>query len=120
MKYQRGIGTVGLLLVAALVLLNGTAAIKVLPAYFEFFKVRTVLSSFAETPVAVNGTRQEMMTALLKRMKIDDINTVKQNHIEIKLTRKMATILVNYEVRKNLFSNLDLAIAFNEKVEVER
>lgn len=120
MKKQSGIGFVQVIILVALLASNFMIAINVIPAYFEYYKLKTVLNSFSTTPIASTGSRVEIMTALTKRMHIDDIRSIKQKDIEIKLNREAGSVKVDYEVRKSLFSNIDLVMHFEEIVEFDR
>ena len=75
-RYQAGWTLWGLAAVMALVAFFALLAIKLLPAYFDNFKVRQALEGLAKEPGVTAMGRQEILTGLDKRMYIDYVDRV--------------------------------------------
>ena len=116
-KKQEGltaISIMGLLVILGFVIL---IFLKVMPIYFDAFKVGDVVSGMKEERGLGDKTNGEIITMILKRCDVNMVDDVKKEHIKIKRQKNTVYIDVEYEVREKLFGNLDVIVDFKKSVE---
>lgn len=111
------IGVIFLLIAIGIVVLLG---LKLFPVYMESFKIDTGLKSLIQNPKVDKMTNQEMISSLIKRFDIDDVESINyqniKRHITIKRENGTITIVCNYQARAPLFGNLTLLADFHKVV----
>ena len=112
-------GLTGISIMALLVLIAFVAIIflKIMPVYFDGFKVGDVVSGMKEERGLGDKTNSEITTMILRRLDVNMVTDVKKEDIYIDKGKDDVTIEVEYEVRKNMFGNLDIVISFKKSVE---
>lgn len=111
-KQQAGMTLIGSLLVAAALVLVAIVAMKIVPAYIEYFSVKTVLHGLAKEPISTMS-KQEIMSAFDKRTDTAYIDVVSSKDLIIEKNSTGETILaVEYEVRRPIMGNVSVLIDF--------
>lgn len=92
---------------------------KVVPVYMDHNTMSTILDKMAEEPGMGSrgdgGIREEMR----KRFKLNNIRDFDLGeHVTIERHGRGTDVLLDYEVRMPLVSNLDLVAHFSKKVEL--
>jgi hypothetical protein len=111
MKRQRGVTFVGMIFIAALIILGAIIALKLVPAYIEYATVVQHLRELARSPEA-RGSPRDIQTLFSKRAQIDNIRAVTADDIEV--TREGESVVLNasYQTKVKLFGNLSACIDF--------
>lgn len=115
---QRGISTIGLVMVLLLIGFFTLIILKVGPMYLENFSVTTSLDSLKNEPELASKTGLEIQNLLMKRLDINDVENVNAKNIAITRPSTGVLVGVKYEVRKSLFGNIDVVGKFDESVEL--
>lgn len=113
-------GLTGISIIVLLIAIAFTAVIflKIMPIYFDSFKVGDVISSLKEERgLGAKGNR-EITTMILKRLDVNAVTDVTKEHIFIEKLKNDVYVDVEYEVRKPMFGNLDVVVSFKKSVEV--
>ena len=112
-------GMTGISLIALLVVIAFVAVIflKIMPVYFDSFKVGDVVSGMKEERGLGDKTNNEITKMILKRLDVNMVSDVTKDHIIIEKSKNDVLIEVEYEVRKQMFGNLDVVISFTKSVE---
>lgn len=112
-------GMTGISIMALLVLIAFVAIIflKVMPVYFDSFKVGDVVSDMKEERGLGDKTNSEITKMILKRLDVNMVTDVTKEHIFIEKSKNDVLIDIEYEVRKEMFGNLDVVITFKKSVE---
>ena len=112
-------GMTGISLMALLVVIAFVAVIflKIMPVYFDSFKVGDVVSGMKEERGLGDKSNNEITKMILKRLDVNMVSDVTKDHIFIEKTKNDVLIDVEYEVRKQMFGNLDVVISFKKSVE---
>ena len=112
-------GMTGISIMALLVLIAFVAIIflKIMPVYFDSFKVGDVVSGMKEERSLGDKTNSEITSLILKRLDVNMVSDVTKDHIFIEKSKNEVLIDVEYEVRKEMFGNLDVVISFKKSVE---
>lgn len=113
-KRQKGIGFIGLafvvIVVGALLLLG----FRLLPAYLQFYTVKSALNEITHNPELKNASLQEIRSAFDKRGMVNDIKVISGKDIEIeKGSAGGFTVAANYSQQIPLFQNVSACIDFS-------
>lgn len=112
-KKQIGMTLIGSLFVAAALVLFAIIGMKIVPAYIEYFSVKTVLHGLANEPLSTM-TNKEIMSAFEKRTNTAYIDVVSSKDLIIEKNVAGETVLtVEYQVRKPIMGNVSVLIDFN-------
>ena len=111
MKRQRGVTFVGMIFIAALIILGAIIALKLVPAYIEYATVVQHLREIARSPEA-HGSPREIQMLFSKRAQIDDIKAITANDIEVSREGDSVVLSASYQTKVNLFGNLSACIDF--------
>ena len=92
---------------------------KIIPLYIEHNTMSNVLDSMAEKDGMAAKAKHTLKESITQKFRINNIrNFPVKDNIEIKRTKNGTEIVMDYEVRMNLFKNLDLIADFNKSVEL--
>jgi len=116
MKKQKGMTAIGWLFVIMIVGMFFIVLIRIFPMYKGSFDVSTSLESLTTDPKAQGKPAIVIRKLLMKRLDINMVREVSAQDITISRSREGITVEVDYEVRKPLFGNLYLLMAYNKSV----
>jgi hypothetical protein len=112
-RRQKGIGFIGLtfvvIVVGALLLLG----FRLLPAYLQFFTVKSALKEITHNPELKRAGLQEIRSAFDKRAMVNDINVISGKDLEIEKGSDGFTLSANYSQQIPLFQNVSACIDFS-------
>jgi hypothetical protein len=112
---QKGITFMGMLFVGALIALCAISAMRIVPVYTEFMKVKKVLKAMQQQPLNTMTPRQ-IKLAFDKRASIDYVTGVSSEDLNIERSDNGATIVsVEYQVVKPLVGNLSVLMDFSAR-----
>lgn len=114
MKRQRGVTFVGMIFIAALIILGAIIALKLVPAYIEYATVVQHLRELARSPEA-RGSPREIQVLFSKRAQIDDIRAVTAEDIEVTREGDSVVLTASYQTKVKLFGNLSACIDFEAR-----
>lgn len=110
---QRGMSTLSLLAVIALVALAITCGLKMIPAYMDYWVLKGIFESVEQEPGVAQLTPKEIQGRLQKRL---DINSVRgfdsKEAVSVRREEGVLYIEFYYEVREELFANVDVVMKF--------
>lgn len=117
-KSQAGMSSISFVSTIVLGFLLLTFTLKMLPAYIQNWNLQSVLDSVQTenlertTPL----TKAEIRTRINKRLNINQITVLTSKQVTIEKTAEAYTVIANYEVREQLFSNIDVVMKFDNSV----
>jgi len=112
---QKGITFMGMLFVGALIALFAISAMRIVPVYTEFMKVKKVLKAMQQQPLNTMTPRQ-IKLAFDKRASIDYVTGVSSEDLNIERSDNGETIVsVEYQVVKPLVGNLSVLMDFSAR-----
>lgn len=115
---QKGLTGISIMVILVVIAFMAIIFLKIMPVYFDSFKVGDVVSSLKEERGLGDKTNNEITTMILKRLDVNMVSDVTKEHIFIEKTKNDVFIDVEYEVRKQMFGNLDIVVSFKKSVEV--
>lgn len=109
---MQGLGMVGWMVVLSVTVLLGLFAMKTIPAYLEYQTVTGTISSVLDDPKAGLQSETEIRTSIGKRFSINNVKAIDARDLEIEVGGGSISVVVDYEVRSNLFHNIDVVVVF--------
>jgi hypothetical protein len=110
---QRGITMVGVLFVAAVLLIVAMLALKLVPAYVDYFTVQKILSAMGGDSSTGSKSNAELRDDFARRAKIDNIKVVTPEDLVIDRSGGVPVISVDYEFQAPLVANVRLVVDFS-------
>lgn len=115
---QRGMTTLGMLILVAFVGLFVFAGIRLVPVYLEHMKIVSVLDGVKAEYEGQGPSRQDLMRSLSRRFDIESINVISEKELKIKKIADGYTIEATYENRTPFIANISFTVNFSKTVEV--
>lgn len=112
---QGGATLIGMLVIAALVAFFAYVGMKLVPIYIENYGVKASLRSLAEESTQ-GVTAGEIRSRLMKRLDMNNVDSIRPESVEIKTVGNTRTVEVKYEVRTRFYNNIHLLLAFDESM----
>lgn len=116
---QRGMTTVGLILVVAVIAFFSTLAIKLTPVYIESFQISSIFKTLQRDIPLATASDSDIRSSLAKRFDINSINDIQPRQVVIKRDGdRLQALQLKYDVRVPMFWNIDVVVHFNKDFEV--
>jgi len=113
-KAQRGMTMWGMAFVVGVGVFFLFLLFKLLPVYYEDFKVRTALDGLVREPNAGVWSRAELADSLNRRFAIDSVTTVKPaQHLQVQFQGRNKVVRISYEVVVPLAYNVSALLEFD-------
>ena len=113
-RRQQGIGFIGLVFVVVVIGAVLLIGFKVLPAYLQYFTVKSALKEITSDPELRNASSQEIRNAFDKRATVNDIKVIQGKELEIERGREGGyTVSASYSQQIPLFQNVSACIDFS-------
>jgi len=117
---QSGMSLWGVSIILIIVIANAFIALKIVPVYMENQTVKTVLESLREPLKQKRLPNKKVRQMIDAKLLVNSIRDIGADKIEIKQSTNKSTVTIDYEVRKNIFYNIDAIMKFKEELEVRR
>ena len=114
---QKGLTGISIMVIVAVIAFAAVIFLKVMPVYFDAFKVGDVVSAMKDERGLGDKSNNEITSMILKRLDVNMVTDVNKDHVFIEKTKNDIFIEVEYEVRKKMFGNLDVIISFKKSVD---
>jgi len=110
---QRGLTMIGFLFVAVMLVFVAMLAMKLVPAYIEYFSVKKVLSSMGQESDIKSKSNAEIRTDFANRASVAYVTVVKPEDLSVDRRGGTPVISANYTFRTKLFGNISLVADFS-------
>ncbi len=110
---QRGIGFVGMIMIAAGVIFVVILGIKVVPAYIHNAQIAHIFKAIANDPAMQGATATEIKDSYSKRANINYITDITAEDIDIHKDDGRLSLSASYSVKIPVAGNIVLLIEFN-------
>ncbi len=117
---QRGLTTVGWILVIAIFGTIVLTVFKVVPMYLEYMQVKSVLESVVTDDTIDARSKRDLWLAIQKRLLINQATSVKREHVTFNRAEGVTTVTVDYKVEKPYIAQLFIGAHFVYSVEIDR
>jgi len=110
---QRGLSMIGFLFVAVVLFFVAMLAMKLVPAYIEFFSVKQILATLGQDPATKSMSNTEIRNSFLRRANVGYVTVVKPEDLSIDRSGRETVISTNYVFRTPLIANISLVVDFS-------
>lgn len=113
MNKQRGLTFISLVLTVAGIVFVATIAIKLFPAYNEYFAIKKAFSSLKQQMSDAEMSSKQIAAAFDRQRSIDDFKSVVGKDLVIEQTPNGTVVSAEYSVVTPLFGNVSALIDFS-------
>ena len=110
---QRGLSMIGFLFVAVVLVMIAMLAMKLVPAYIEFFSVKKILNTMGQESDLKSKSNADIRKDFEKRAEIGYVSAVKPEDIVIDRHGAVPVVSADYTFRTKLVGNVSLVIDFS-------
>lgn len=116
---QRGLSMIGFLFMAVSLIIVAVLAMKLVPAYIEFFSVKQILATLGQDPATKSMTNAEIRNSFSKRANVSYVSVVEPNDLTIERSGGKMIISTSYVYRTPLIANISLVVDFSASSDVK-
>ena len=109
---QRGLTMIGFLFAAGVLVFVAMLAMKLVPAYIEFFSVKKILAAMGEEADLKSKSNAEIRSDFARRAGVGYVTAVKPEDITINRRDGTTVVSVEYAFRTKLLGNASLIADF--------
>ena len=117
---QKGLSTVGWIVVVGIFGLFVVSFFKVFPMYYGNFKLKSALQALQKDERVDPKSKRAIWESLQKRLFIDEVRVITREHVTMTREGGKTTVTVTYETRDDFIGNLFIGANFVESVVIER
>jgi len=110
---QRGLTMFGFLFVAIVLVAIALLAMKLVPAYIEYFSVKKILATMGQESELRSKSNAEIRNDFSKRANVGYVTVVKPQDLSIDRSGGGPVISADYEFRTKLLGNVSLVVDFS-------
>ncbi|NWG39199.1 MAG: DUF4845 domain-containing protein [Hydrogenophilaceae bacterium] len=112
-RQQRGLTLIGLVLWGIILVFIALLAMKLIPAYTEYFTIQKILRDIGNDPNLKSMSNGEIRDKFSKRAMVDNINTIKATDLEIGRDGGQTVVSAEYQFQTPLIGNVSLLVDFS-------
>ena len=117
---QHGLTMTGFLFTAILLVSAAVVAMKLVPAYIEFFSIKKIFNTMSQDASLASKSNAEIRKDFEKRASVDYVSAVKPEQLVINRRGGTPVISVDYEYRTKLIGNISLVADFSASTDPGR
>jgi hypothetical protein len=114
-KQQHGLTMFGFLFVAVVLVVVAMLAMKLLPAYIEFFSVKKILATMGQASELRSMSNIEIRSDFARRASVGYVTVVKPEDLSVDRSSGTPVVSVDYEFRTKLVGNVSLVVDFKAR-----
>lgn len=111
--HQKGLTLISLLFWGVIIIFMALLAMKLIPAYTEFFTIQKILSDIGNDPNIKSMSNGEIRDKFNKRAMVDNISTIKATDLDIGRDGGQTVVSVEYPFQTTLVGNISLLVDFS-------
>lgn len=96
-----------------------TLAIEIGPAYLDDFTIQEALESLDGTDGLSQMGPAQVRSLINKRLSVNNVDGFDPKNISVEKNGELVVIKVDYEVRNNIFRNVDTVVHFQHEYEFQ-
>ncbi len=110
---QRGLTMSGFLFVAVVLVMLAMVAMKLVPAYIEYFSVKKILSTMGQESDLKSKSNADLRADFARRANVGYVTVVKPEDIAVDRHGAVPVISADYSFRTKLVGNVSLVVDFS-------
>ena len=116
---QRGATMIGFLFMAVVLIAIALLAMKLAPAYIEFYSVKNILAAMGQDSEIKTMSKADIRNSFSKRANVGYVTVVKPDDLTIDRSGGKTIISADYEYRTPLIANISLVVDFSASSDAE-
>lgn len=112
---QQGLTLIGLAIVLGFIGMITLSVLKVFPVYMEHLSVQTSMEAIEVDPRVKNMSVGQIRELFRKKLDMNQVTSVNAKQAKIGRGIGELTFVIEYEVRKDYFANIDLVLSFKDE-----
>ena len=117
---QKGMTGIGWLIVLALIAFFVLLALRIVPAYLEYYKVVSALESLEEETGWSDVNPRAIRDLIERRFDISYVYSITPQQVSIRPSGAYYAVTAKYDAREHIFGNIDVLMSFYKQVRVRR
>lgn len=117
---QKGISSVGWIVVAGIFGFLLITFFKVFPMYYDSYKVSSAMDALRLDESVDSKSKREIWQSLQKRLYVNDVKDITRENVTMERKDGKTTVTVKYEKRDEYVGNLFIGGWFVESIVIER
>ncbi len=117
---QKGVTTIGLVVIIAIFGIIVVTGLKVAPLYLDYMQVQSILDGVAKDDKIDAKSKRDLWSTISKRLHINQIKYIHKDDFSFVRKNGVTTITAKYEVRKDYIAQLFIGANFEYSVELNR
>lgn len=119
-QQQKGMTTLGLLIMVAFVGLFVYAGIRLIPVYLEHMKIQSVMQGVKSEFDGQNPSRKDIGVYIQKRFDVESVNIIGNRDIKIKRDGEDYVVSLQYDNTTPFIANVQFMVSFEKEVRVRK
>jgi hypothetical protein len=115
---QRGLTMISWIVVIVFLLFQAVIAMNVIPVYITDSSVKNIMEALPTDVNARDATTKELKGLVSKKLSINNVYSVKPEHIKVKKGRGENIVTIVYEPRGKLIGNLEYIVLFQHEARI--
>lgn len=116
---QKGMTMIGWMLSLAILGFFVLFGLRLTPLYLDYFSLRDMIDEISEEASSTGMTQGQIWRALEKRLDVNYIDYITQEHLKLKRHGKKTDIALKYEAKRPFFGNIHLVVDFSHEAKVD-
>ena len=119
MNKQKGLTMISWIVVIVFLLFQAVIAMNVIPVYITDSNVKKIMSDLPNDAKARAATSKGLKLLITKRLSMNNVYTIKPEHIKVKKSRDENIVTIEYEPRGKLVGNLEYIVSFKHEARIK-
>ncbi len=116
---QKGMTMIGWMLSLAIVGFFVLFGLRLTPLYLDYFSLRDMIDDVSEEAGSGDMTQGQIWRSLEKRLDLNYIDYITQEHLKLKRHGNKTDIALKYEAKRPFFGNIYLVVEFEYEAKVD-
>jgi Domain of unknown function (DUF4845) len=117
---QRGMTTLGLIILVAFLGLFAFAAMRLTPIYLNYLKVAGVINGVFDEYDSMNSTRNELLVSIRRRFGVESVDVITAKDVKINPVDGGYEVIARYDHTSPFISNIYFTVKFDKRLVVRR
>jgi len=116
---QKGMTMIGWMLSLAIVGFLALFGLRLAPLYIDYFSLRDMIDDISKEASSSGMTQGQIWRSLGKRLDMNYIDYITQEHLKLKRHGKKTDIALKYEAKSPFIGNIHLVVDFSHEAKVD-
>jgi uncharacterized protein DUF4845 len=117
---QRGMTTLGLVILVIFIGLFAFAAMRLTPIYLNYLKVAGVIDGVFDEYDSKNPTRTELLVSIRRRFGVESVDVIAAKDVKINPVDGGYEVIARYDHTSPFISNIYFTVKFDKRLVVRR